>query len=224
MTMLLSVQELVKTYHRDQVPVLALDHVRLDLELGCFAGISGPSGSGKSTLLAVLAGLLPADKGQVIFNGLELTSLNDKERSLLRNRDIGYIPQGHSILANFSVLENVCLPVYLTSANADPTPRAIDLLGRLGVAHLAEQRPAQLSGGELRRVSIARGLIQKPKLLLADEPTGDLDQENADNVMALFRDIASQGIAVLLVTHDQYQTYGFDRVLYMQDGILNPAY
>jgi putative ABC transport system ATP-binding protein len=200
---MLDVQSLTKSYRRGTTAFLAVDAVSFTLKEADFVCVTGHSGSGKSTLLNMLAGLLPPDSGQVIFEGRPLTTLKDEALSRLRNAEIGYIPQGHSILANFNVLDNVRLPYYLNGRRAgDPTKRALKLLEQMGVAHLAQQYPAQLSGGELRRVAIARSLINAPRLLIADEPTGDLDPGSAAEVMDLFAAAAGDGTAVFLVTHD----------------------
>jgi putative ABC transport system ATP-binding protein len=200
---MLDAQALTKSYRRGTSAFLAVDTVSFTLREADFVCVTGHSGSGKSTLLNMIAGLLPPDSGQVIFEGQHLTALDDEALSRLRNDKIGYIPQGHSILANFNVLDNVRLPYYLNGRRAgDPTKRALELLEQMGVAHLAQQYPAQLSGGELRRVAIARGLINAPRLLIADEPTGDLDPGSAAEVMDLFAAAARNGTAVFLVTHD----------------------
>jgi putative ABC transport system ATP-binding protein len=150
-----------------------------------------------------------------------LTALGDAELSRLRNTKIGYIPQGHSVLANLTILENVCLPFYLCPRGGEPSARAAELLAEVGIAHLAHSYPAELSGGELRRVSIARGLINAPRLLIADEPTGDLDRRNAEGVMELFSAVAKTGTAVLVVTHEADSLRYCDRHLEMDGGKLN---
>jgi putative ABC transport system ATP-binding protein len=201
--MLLEADGLVKRYRRGAASFAAVDGVSLALDAGEFVCITGHSGSGKSTLLNLLAGFLAPDEGTVTFEGETLTTLGDAALSRLRNTLIGYIPQGHSILANLTVSDNVRLPFSLYRRSGDSTKRARELLERMGIAHLAEQYPSQLSGGELRRVSIARGLINEPLLLLADEPTGDLDPDASEAVMGLFSAIAASGTTVLAVTHEQ---------------------
>jgi putative ABC transport system ATP-binding protein len=218
--MLLEARELCKNYRRGETPFPAVNNVTVTVDEGEFVCITGSSGSGKSTLLNMLAGLLPPDSGHIFFDGIELNTLSDSALSLLRNTKIGYIPQGHSILANFSVLDNIRLPFYLNRREGDPGERAEELLALMGIAHLAGQYPAQLSGGELRRVSIARGLINEPRLLIADEPTGDLDPRNSRAVMELFSRVTAAGTAVLLVTHETGNLRPTDRHLVMDAGTL----
>jgi len=218
---LLDVRALTKTYVRAGKDFAAVNGVSLALNNGEFACVTGSSGSGKSTLLNMVAGLLPPSSGQVFFDGAELGKLNDSALSALRNTKIGYIPQGRNILGNLSVLENVRLPYDLRKRSGDPTERALELLGRMGIRHLADQYPEQLSGGELRRVSIARGLINEPLLLVADEPTGDLDPKNSEGIMEMFTSVASTGVAVLLVTHETDAVRFAGRHLHMETGTLS---
>ncbi|MDR1908854.1 MAG: ABC transporter ATP-binding protein [Spirochaetaceae bacterium] len=201
----------------------AVDRAGAALEAGDFACVSGLSGSGKSTLLNMLAGLLPPSSGEIIFEGRRFSGMNDRELSLLRNTRIGYIPQGHSILWNFTVLDNIRLPFFLQKRPGDPTGRALRLLEQMGAGRLSNTYPGSLSGGELRRVSIARGLINEPALLIADEPTGDLDPGNAAGIMELFAGAARDGMTVLLVTHDPaLARYGNRRFL-MERGVLTES-
>ncbi|MDR3335540.1 MAG: ABC transporter ATP-binding protein [Treponema sp.] len=199
--MLLDVRELTKVYQREGVDFQAVDHANMAGAAGDFIYITGRSGCGKSTFLNMIVGLLKPSSGSIVFNGQELHKLDDRELSFLRNTQIGYIPQGQSVLANFSVLDNVLLPFYLYQRKGDPQDRARTLLEQVGIFHLANAYPAQLSGGELRRVAIARSLINDPCLLVADEPTGDLDPETADVVIRLFEQIAENGTLVLMSTH-----------------------
>jgi putative ABC transport system ATP-binding protein len=201
--MLLELRSLRKEYVRENAVFAAIDGVNASIGKSELVCVTGRSGSGKSTLLNMIAGLLKPTSGSVLFESRELTALEDAELSLLRNTHIGYIPQGYSVLANFSVLDNVKLPFYLHARDGNPTNRAFDLLERVGIPHLANAYPAQLSGGELRRVAIARGLINAPRLLLADEPTGDLDPQTTEDVMKLFTQVARDGVAIVLVTHDR---------------------
>jgi putative ABC transport system ATP-binding protein len=171
-------------------------------------------------LLNIIAGLLKPDSGAVNLDGKSILTLSDLEASLLRNTQIGYVPQGQSLLANLTVLENVSLPQYLFKNDADPekiATQALALLEQVGIGHLAASYPKQLSGGELRRVSIARSLINKPGLVIADEPTGDLDSETTKGIMELFRRIAEEGAAVLLVTHE-LDTLEYGNRVYTMDG------
>ena len=200
--MLLEAKELIKQYTRGGSSFSAVDGVSLTVNPGDFICITGKSGSGKSTLLNMLAGLLTPTSGQIAYDGRVYEGFNDRDISEVRNTRIGFIPQGRSLLNNFSVLDNVALPFYLFKREGNPWELASVLLKNLGIAHLASMYPAQLSGGESRRVAIARALINTPGILIADEPTGDLDTETTKDIMALFGYIVEKGTAVLLVTHD----------------------
>jgi putative ABC transport system ATP-binding protein len=204
---LLELRELTKAYQRGGRSFNAVDCASLPVEPGDFISITGRSGSGKSTLLNMSAGLLKPTGGAVLFEGEDIFSLGDKAISLLRNEKIGFVPQGMSLLSNFTVLENVSLPWFLfkrETAPGEPLPeeRALALLEKTGIAHLAASYPKELSGGEMRRTAIARALINNPALLIADEPTGDLDAETTAEIMGLLSVIAKGGTAVLIVTHE----------------------
>lgn len=216
--MLLEARNLSKEYRRGNQPFFAVNGVQLELRAGDFAIIIGRSGSGKSTLLNLIGGLLTPTCGDISIEGCNIMSLSDKELSVFRNSKIGYIPQGQSILSSLSVLDNVRLPYYLQKRQGDADKRAISLLEKVGISHLANACPHHLSGGELRRVTIARALMNSPKLLLADEPTNDLDTQTTAEVMNLFSGIASEGTTVLLVTHDLNTICYGNHVYQMNDG------
>lgn len=204
----------------------------LTLTAGKLVEITGRSGSGKSTLLQILGGLLQPTAGQVLLDDIALYTLGDGALSRLRNHHIGVIPQGHTALRSLSVAENVMLPARLyqksgAGEKGDTSPgedalkaRAVELLNMVGIGDLAEEEPTQLSGGELRRVAIARSLMQQPEVLLADEPTGDLDDENTQRVLKLLRQYADDGAAVLLVTHEGTAAAYADEVYEMSAGVL----
>ena len=184
--------------------------------------IMGRSGSGKSTLLNVCAGLLEPTTGKVFLDDTDLYALEDKERSRLRNQAIGVIPQGQTGLRSLTVLENVLLPCEMYGITGQEE-YAMELLERVGIADLAGTYPSELSGGEMRRLSIARALIRNPGVLLADEPTGDLDDENTHVVLGMLRRFADEGTAVLLVTHESDAEEYADEVYRMEKGILKPV-
>ncbi|MFP3154315.1 ABC transporter ATP-binding protein [Lachnospiraceae bacterium ZAX-1] len=221
--MLLKTIALMREYQRGKVSFRAVNEVDLSLDEADFVCITGHSGSGKSTLLNLIAGLLSPTSGNIVFDGKELTTAHDRELSRIRNTQIGYIPQGHSILGNFTVLDNVRLPFYLYKRDGNPTVRANELLEQVGIAHLKRQYPAELSGGELRRISIARALINSPRILIADEPTGDLDPQNSEAIMELFARVAKEGTAVLVVTHDVGNVRFCDKHYIMEAGKLRNA-
>ena len=218
--MLLEVRGLTKEYKRGENSFSAVDNAELFIEDNDFICITGRSGSGKSTFLNMLAGLLNPTYGSISLMGMEYSKLKDKELSYLRNNSIGYIPQGKSVLSNFSVLDNIRLPFYLSKRQGDPTKKALSLLEEVGIPHLAKSFPSQLSGGELRRVSIARALINSPRIIIADEPTGDLDAQTTKEVMQLFFRISNDDAAVLLVTHDSDITAYANRLFDMSSGKL----
>ena len=182
--------------------------------------ISGHSGSGKSTLLTMLAGILTPTAGHVRVEGTDLYSLRDEERSRLRNARIGLVPQGNTALRALSVLDNVLLPSILYATDEAPAGRARELLDAVGLADLADAKPTELSGGELRRMAIARALLMEPSIVLADEPTAGLDNANATAVLTLLRDAANAGAGVLVVSHESEAQRFADRSYTMEDGHL----
>lgn len=198
----------------------AVANVSLELRAGELVALRGRSGSGKSTLLNMLSGLLEPTEGHVELDGIDLYSLSDEELSRVRNGKIGVVPQGQTMLHALSAIENVKLPYLMYRADDGAEARAMDLLGQLGVGHLADAYPRELSGGEMRRVAIARALVCGPCVVLADEPTGDLDDENTETVLSLLRHVADEGAAVLVVTHEAAVERYADRVLNMAAGEL----
>ncbi len=178
------------------------------IEDGAFVGITGKSGAGKSTLLSIIAGLQKPDSGSLVINGTDLLSLDDKNLSLFRNQNIGFVSQEQSFLENFTVLDNVRLPAFLGNKKVDDgtakaiTERANQLLGSLGIAHLAQNYPNTLSGGENHRVLIARALINNPAIILADEPTDSVDLEQTQSIIKIFRGLANEGKTILIASHD----------------------
>lgn len=196
----------------------AVEPVDLRLEPSSLTVITGRSGSGKSTLLNMFAGLLAPTRGSILLDGVDLALLDEPRLSRLRNEHIGLVPQGHTALRSLSVVENVLLPSILYH-EADEQ-RAGVLLDEVGIGKLAQAKPQELSGGELRRMAVARALIMSPDIVLADEPTSGLDDDNAVAVLSLLRRTADEGAAVLVVSHDD-EARGFaDRVLVMDSGRL----
>lgn len=185
--------------------------------------VSGHSGSGKSTLANMLAGILTPTAGHVRLDGTDLYSLRDEELSRLRNERIGLIPQGHTALRALTVLDNVLLPSILYAKAEAPVDRARELLAAVGLDDLADAAPTELSGGELRRMAIARALLMDPAIVLADEPTAGLDGANAAAVLTLLRDAADRGTAVLVVSHEAEAQRFADRSYVMEDGHLRES-
>ena len=199
----------------------AVHPLDIGLDEGQLTVISGHSGSGKSTLLTMLAGILTPTAGHVHVDGTDLYALRDEERSRLRNARIGLVPQGNTALRALTVLDNVLLPSVLYSRDEVPAARGRELLTTVGLADLAEAKPTELSGGELRRMAIARALLMEPSIVLADEPTAGLDSANATAVLTLLRDAANAGAAVLVVSHEADARHFADRGYTMEDGRLH---
>ena len=185
--------------------------------------VSGHSGSGKSTLANMLAGILTPTAGHVRLDGTDLYSLRDEELSRLRNERIGLVPQGHTALRALTVLDNVLLPSILYTKDEAPADRARELLVAVGLGDLTDAAPTELSGGELRRMAIARALLMDPAILVADEPTAGLDSANATAVLTLLRDAADRGTAVLVVSHEAEAQRFADRSYVMEDGHLRES-
>ena len=192
----------------------------LDFELtsGKMVEITGRSGSGKSTLLNMLAGMLKPTSGQVFLDDTDIYTLDENKLSRLRNEKIGFVPQGHTALLGLTVLENVLLPSILYRKDPPPEGRAKELLEQVGLSSMVSAKPNELSGGELRRMAIARALLMDPPILLADEPTAGLDEENILAVLGLLRSAADNGAAVLFVTHEHEAAQFADEVHTMDGG------
>jgi putative ABC transport system ATP-binding protein len=219
---LLEIKKIKKTYTRGRA-FAAVDGVDLSVAEGDFVTIVGKSGSGKSTLMNMTVGLLRPDGGNIFFEGTDLFSLTDDEMSSIRNRNIGYVPQGCGLLNNLSVIDNIRLPAFFFESPTDSVPRARRLLERVGLKGFGNHSPSTLSGGESRRVAIARALMCGPKVIVADEPTGDLDHETTQEIMELFSELNKAGTAVIMVTHDQDSAGYGDRLMVMEKGKLREA-
>lgn len=218
--MFLEIKGLSKQYKRGEKTFSAVDNVDLLISRGDFVSITGRSGSGKSTFLNMLAGLLIPDSGSIRLEDTDIRTLKDKRLSEFRNARLGYIPQGAGALSDLTVFDNVRLPYYLSKRQGDACGRASFLLDEVGISHLADMLPARLSGGELRRVLIARALMNEPDLLLADEPTSDLDIGTTKEIMELFSRINKNGTTVLIVTHEPDTLEFANRILTMASGRL----
>ncbi|MBM4203596.1 MAG: ABC transporter ATP-binding protein [Gammaproteobacteria bacterium] len=214
---------LAKAYVQGQTRVPVLEHVDLRIRAGELVAMVGRSGSGKSTLLHVLAGLDEADKGRVLIRGEDMTAADVNGRAAIRNRNLGFVYQMHHLLPEFTAEENVAMPLRLGGQPASVAGSAAQvMLEAVGLAHRTTHRPAELSGGERQRVAVARALVARPALILADEPTGNLDRDNAAHVLELMRNLCrEQGIGILIATHDSAVTQGVDRVVSLEGGRLS---
>ena len=199
----------------------AVEETDFSLEPGKLTEIVGRSGSGKTTLSNMLAGLLAPTSGRVLLDGRDLYALSDPERSKLRNEHIGVVPQGQTGLQSLTVLENVLMPAAMYGSAASKEKRAHELLSEMEIDDLCDVYSNELSGGELRRMAIARALINDPKVIIADEPTSDLDDDTTQKVLKLFRCLADDGAAVLIVTHEREALRYADLVYKMDKGVLS---
>ena len=211
-----------KTYDRGGAEVHALRGASLDVAAGEFCSIMGPSGSGKSTLLHVLGGLDQATEGVVRVDGVDLASLSDDDLTRFRRQHLGFVFQFFNLLPSMTAWENAALPLMLDGQRLSKLkPRAVELLNRVGLGDRVNHRPAQLSGGQLQRVALARALMADPSVLLADEPTGNLDSESGRAVLALLRQCSASGLTVVMVTHDANAARVGHRVVELRDGLVN---
>ena len=222
-TIVLEANDIVKTFGEGENATRVLRGITAKVERGEFVALVGPSGSGKSTFLSIAGTLLTASSGSLRIAGDNVLGLHDKELSKVRNRHLGFVFQFHHLLEDFSALENVLMPVYGATERTDAEfgRRARNLLDRVGLTDRMAFRASKLSGGQKQRVAIARALIMKPELILADEPTGNLDRESSDEVMVLLRELSKdEGTAFLISTHDESIAHRCDRILSMEDGKL----
>ncbi|HWP85400.1 MAG TPA: ABC transporter ATP-binding protein [Terriglobia bacterium] len=225
MTTLLRAENLGKKFRSGEADLVVLEHLRLDVEAGEMVAIVGESGSGKSTLLHLLGALDKPSDGEIYFSGRAYSELSEAGRSQLRNQEFGFVWQMHSLLPEFTARENIMMPLLIRGT--DPRQagrRAEELLERVGLAARARHRPGELSGGEQQRVALARALAGAPKVLLADEPTGNLDAATASRTMQLLHELHREsGMATVLVTHNVEFAQQCDRVLRLHRGRLEAA-
>ena len=213
----LEIKNLKKSFHRKQV----LSGVSFAASQGEFLAVMGKSGSGKSTLLHLMAGIERMDTGDYFLDGNNLAGLSEKEFARLRNREIGYILQSYALIPSMTAYQNIMLPLQLRKCFCEAVEEYLETLAKcLGITRLLDQTVDKLSGGEKQRVAIARALIIKPKLILADEPTGALDEETAKEVMELLVELCKKGNTIVMVTHSRGIAEYADRILYLEDGVL----
>ena len=221
---LLALSAVSRVYRRDDADVHALSDIGISIERGEYVAVTGPSGSGKSTLLHILALLDSPSAGRYELDGRDVSQLDDRERSRLRNRRIGLVFQAFQLVPHLTVAENAELPlVYRGTERNLRRARVREALERVGLAHRDAHLPDELSGGEQQRVAIARALVAEPDLLLADEPTGNLDEAATDGVLEVFREIHRDGTTVVVVTHNSRVAAAAARRLEMRDGRVHPT-
>lgn len=218
----LEAKDIYKSFNEGKNNVDVIKGLSLAIEQGEFVSIVGSSGSGKSTLLHILGGLDLPTQGSILLNGKRFDQLGEAERGFLRNEHLGFVYQFHHLLPEFTALENVAMPLMLrkNATFKEAKQRAAYLLERVGLSHRLTHQPGELSGGERQRVALARALVTRPQLMLADEPTGNLDRNTATSIFELLADLRKEfNMAMLVVTHDEQLAKQADRVLHMQDGL-----
>ena len=218
--MLLSLKDITKTYCDDGQETMALNEVSFEVAPHEFLAIMGSSGSGKSTLMHIIGLLDKITSGKYFFDGEDTSQFDDIKQAAIRNQKIGFVFQAYNLLPKTSVLDNVLLPtIYTTGLNAKIAEhRARQLLDKVGMSHRVSHQPNQLSGGEQQRVAIARALINEPNLILADEPTGNLDSKSGQQVMEILQDLNDEGHTIIMVTHEKYVAECAKRILRLHDG------
>ncbi len=217
---IIRVHKLTKHYGAGEIVVQALRGVDLNVARGEFLAVIGPSGSGKSTLFHILGGLAPPTSGEVWIDGLELRNMTESERTELRQKKIGFVFQKYNLLPTLTARDNIAIAQSLAGISSQP-PGFDDILEQLGIQHRLDHRPRALSGGEQQRVAIARALVNQPAILLADEPTGNLDTENSDAVLNILRKLNKNiGQTILMITHNPEAAGFADRIVAMRDGRL----
>ncbi len=218
-TILIHLEGVTKVFYTDEVETHALAGVHLDIKKGEYVSISGPSGCGKSTLLSIIGLLDSPSDGKYLLSGTPLENLGLSDRSRIRNREVGFIFQSFNLIGDLNVYENVELPLtYRGMPAAERKKRVQDSLERVGMAHRIKHYPSQLSGGQQQRVAVARALAGSPAILLADEPTGNLDSKNGEAVMELLRELNREGATICMVTHDPRYARHADRTIHLFDG------
>ncbi|WP_435262679.1 ABC transporter ATP-binding protein [Tenacibaculum sp. nBUS_03] len=216
---MINIVDLVKTYRTDEVETTALQELNLNIKDGEFVAIMGASGCGKSTLLNIIGMLDSGDKGSYIFNGIEVINFNEKQRSDIRKKNIGFIFQNFNLIEELTVFENIELPlIYNRVKPSERKTRVKEILKRVGISHRAKHFPLQLSGGQQQRVAVARALITNPKIILADEPTGNLDSKSGNDVLELFTELHASGSTIIMVTHSDYDAKFSSRIITLKDG------
>lgn len=216
---MIKLSQIQRVFRTEDVETTALDNINLTINAGEFVAIMGPSGCGKSTLLSILGMLDSPSAGSFLFNGREIANDSEKQLAELRKANIGFVFQSFNLIDELTVAQNVELPLqYLNVGKAERAARVAAILQRVGIDHRADHLPQQLSGGQQQRVAVARALVINPQLILADEPTGNLDSKNGQEVMQMLRDLNQEGTTVIMVTHSEREGAYADRLVRMLDG------
>jgi putative ABC transport system ATP-binding protein len=216
---MINISQLQKLYRTEEVETLALNDVDIHVKPGEFVAVMGPSGCGKSTLLNIVGLLDDLDGGSYLFNGIEVAKFNERKRSDLRKHNIGFVFQSFNLIDELTVFENVELPlIYTKVPAAERKKRVEEVLEKVQIMHRRNHFPQQLSGGQQQRVAVARAVVNHPKLILADEPTGNLDSKNGNEVMQLLTELNEAGTTIIMVTHSEHDAKYADRVIRMLDG------
>jgi putative ABC transport system ATP-binding protein len=216
---MIKITDLEKVYRTEEVETVALNKLSIEVKEGEFVAVMGPSGCGKSTLLNILGMLDDPDNGSFIFNGTEVAHFNERRRADLRKNNIGFVFQSFNLIDELTVFENVELPLIYTGVkSADRKKRVEQVLDKVQIMHRRNHYPQQLSGGQQQRVAVARAVVNHPKLILADEPTGNLDSNNGNEVMQLLTEMNEQGTTIVMVTHSEHDARYSHRIIRMLDG------
>ena len=216
---MIKITDLEKIYRTEEVETIALNKISIEVKEGEFVAVMGPSGCGKSTLLNILGLLDDSDGGSFIFNGVEVAHFNERKRADMRKHNIGFVFQSFNLIDELTVYENVELPLIYTGVkSADRKAMVEKVLDKMKIMHRRNHYPQQLSGGQQQRVAVARAVVNNPKLILADEPTGNLDSANGGEVMELLTDLNEQGTTIIMVTHSEHDAKFSHRIIRMLDG------
>jgi putative ABC transport system ATP-binding protein len=216
---MIKITDLQKFYRTEEVETIALNSLSIEVKKGEFVAVMGPSGCGKSTLLNIVGLLDDLDGGSYLFNDIEVADFNERKRSDLRKHNIGFVFQSFNLIDELTVFENVELPlIYTKVPAAERKKRVEEVLEKVQIMHRRNHFPQQLSGGQQQRVAVARAVVNNPKLILADEPTGNLDSNNGNEVMQLLTELNEQGTTIVMVTHSEHDARFSDRVIRMLDG------
>ncbi len=216
---MIKITDLVKIYRTEEVETTALNKLSLEVKEGEFISIMGASGCGKSTLLNIIGLLDTPDGGSYVFDTTEVATFSEKQRASLRKSNIGFVFQNFNLIDELTVFENVELPlIYNKVKSSERKKRVKEILERIGIAHRAKHYPLQLSGGQQQRVAVARALVTNPKLILADEPTGNLDSKSGNDVMELLTELHATGATIVMVTHSSYDAQFSTRIITLKDG------